>query len=77
MSKACLHSTEGCITLAFHKHQSAPFPGPHEADVDSLGGATLVLMKAPAEALAVLGIDDTGDFGLDTQDQPEVALSVV
>lgn len=51
--KTPLHGVAGHTLLALHKCHSALFPGPREADVGSLDGATLLLAEVPMEALAV------------------------
>lgn len=75
-SKSRLHCVERFQLLAIHKHCSGPFLSPREADVGSPGSATVLLKEVPAEVFSVVGVKNSGDFGLDMRDQPEATLFV-
>lgn len=44
--------------------------------MQSLGSSISLLAEVSAKALAVGGVDEAGDFGLDMQDQVEATLPV-
>lgn len=49
----------------------APFTRPlREVDVGSLGSTHFLLTEVPAEAPALVGVKQAGNFGLDMWDQP-------
>lgn len=54
----------------------APFLGLKEVDVGSLSSSTLLLAEMVAETLAVASVENSGDFGLDLWDEPEVIMYV-
>lgn len=54
-----------------------PSPSPLEADLSLLGRAFLLAGAGAAEALAILSVEQLGDFRLNMRDHPYATLSVV
>lgn len=71
-----LYGFEERTILALHGRHSALFPGLREADAGPLGSAASLLAKVLAETLAVVGVENSGDFGLYMWYSPQATPSV-
>lgn len=66
-------SARSCHSM---KRHYALCPGPREVDVGSLGGAAFLLADVCGEVGAVVGVEESGNFGLDMRNQSEANPSV-
>lgn len=61
-SKTRFHNVEDRMSLVLHKRHCALFVGSRDAYVGSVGSANFLLTGVPAEELAAVGIEHSGEL---------------